>query len=185
MQASALGAAYLAGLAVGIWSDLDELRAAWRSGGVFEPRWNLARREEHFSAWRKAIGSAAADRGTWLGLGFALTAGAAFEATGALAGPFLIDRGLRADSIGWFYGLPVIAATLGGSLLGGRLSDRWGRLRSVAWFLAARKLLVAHRGRTDVLTEPVVELPRKRPAMPPKPTPARAPIGAKNANAKR
>lgn len=54
----------------------------------------------------------------------------------------------------------------------------------VAWFLAARKLLVAHRGRTDVLTEPVVELPRKRPAMPPKP-PARAPLGAKNSAARR
>ena len=73
---------------------------------------------------------------TWLGLAFALTSAAAFEATGQLAGPFLVDRGVEASTIGVFFGVTVVAAMLAGGLLGGRISDRWGRLRSVATFLA-------------------------------------------------
>jgi glycerol kinase len=58
VQASALGAAYLAGLAAGVWSGLDELRGAWQSGGVFEPCWSAQRREDYFGAWRTAVGAA-------------------------------------------------------------------------------------------------------------------------------
>lgn len=83
-------------------------------------------------AFRGAFGS----RLMWLGLAFALVSAAAFEATGQLAGPFLIDRGVPAARIGVFFGIFVVGATLVGGLAGGRLSDRWGRGRSVAVFLA-------------------------------------------------
>ncbi|HEX6322111.1 MAG TPA: MFS transporter, partial [Vicinamibacterales bacterium] len=80
--------------------------------------------------------AAALRRGTtWIGLAFALTSAAAFEATGQLAGPFLVDRGVASSTIGLFFGVIVVAAMLVGGLVGGRLSDRWGRRRSVAIFL--------------------------------------------------
>jgi glycerol kinase len=58
IQASALGAAFLAGIAVGVWANIDELRHTWRSGGVFEPRWKEDEREAYFDGWRKAIAAA-------------------------------------------------------------------------------------------------------------------------------
>ncbi len=58
VQATALGAAYLAGLAVGVWSSLDELRDRWRSGGRFEPHGSVDERESRFQAWRKAVDAA-------------------------------------------------------------------------------------------------------------------------------
>ncbi len=73
-------------------------------------------------------------RNTWLGLAFALVAGAGFEAVGAVAGPFLIDRGLRPEEVGAFLALPVVSAMLVGGLVGGPLSDR-GRRGVVAGFL--------------------------------------------------
>ena len=38
LETTALGAAFLAGLATGVWPDLDALAATWRSGAVFSPR---------------------------------------------------------------------------------------------------------------------------------------------------
>jgi glycerol kinase len=58
VQASALGAAYLAGLAVGVWKSLDELRSAWRSGRVFEPRTSADERDTKFHAWQEKIAAA-------------------------------------------------------------------------------------------------------------------------------
>ncbi len=72
---------------------------------------------------------------TWWALGFALVSAAAFEAAGALAGPFLIDRQAPKETIGLFFALPAVAATLIGGLAGGKISDLYGRLRSVAIFL--------------------------------------------------
>lgn len=77
-----------------------------------------------------------ATRSLWIGLAFALFSAAGFEATGQLAGPFLVDRGVGTATIGIFFGLVVVGAMLAGGLIGGRLSDRWGRRRSVAVFLA-------------------------------------------------
>jgi glycerol kinase len=57
VQASALGAAYLAGWAVGVWDSLDTLRAAWRSGGVFEPKLGRDQADERFERWRETIES--------------------------------------------------------------------------------------------------------------------------------
>ena len=58
VQASALGAAYLAGLAAGGWGSLDEVKGAWRSGRVFEPRWSQDQRGTNFHSWQKAIAAA-------------------------------------------------------------------------------------------------------------------------------
>lgn len=53
VQASALGAAYLAGLAAGVWNSLSALRAAWKSGGVFEPRCSRDQADAEFEAWQQ------------------------------------------------------------------------------------------------------------------------------------
>ncbi len=54
-ETTALGAAYAAGLATGLWSGLDELRANWGVDRVFEPRWDEARREAGYAGWKKAV----------------------------------------------------------------------------------------------------------------------------------
>ena len=91
------------------------------------------------------LASALRRRGTWLGLAFALLSAAAFEATGQLAGPYLIDRGVPSETVGVFFGLFVVGAMLVGGLIGGASSDRWGRLTSAAasltGFVAAIVLL--------------------------------------------
>jgi len=51
-----LGAAYLAGLAVGYWSDMKVLRRNWHRAGQWDPRLDSERREQQRSAWRAAIG---------------------------------------------------------------------------------------------------------------------------------
>lgn len=58
IQASVLGAAYLAGLATGVWSDREQLRRHWQSGGVFVPQWSAAEREEKFARWQRALAAA-------------------------------------------------------------------------------------------------------------------------------
>ncbi|MGD0948011.1 MAG: glycerol kinase GlpK [Candidatus Binatia bacterium] len=58
VQASGLGAAYLAGLATGMWQSLDEVRHAWRSGRIFEPHWSTDERETRFKNWQRAIAAA-------------------------------------------------------------------------------------------------------------------------------
>jgi len=58
VQASGVGAAYLAGLATGMWQSLDEVRHAWRSGRIFEPHWSTDERETRFKNWQRAIAAA-------------------------------------------------------------------------------------------------------------------------------
>ncbi|UCC87830.1 MAG: glycerol kinase GlpK [Anaerolineales bacterium] len=54
-ETTALGAAYAAGLATGVWSGLDELRANWGIDHEFTPEWGAARRAEGYRGWKKAI----------------------------------------------------------------------------------------------------------------------------------
>ena len=58
VQATALGAAYLAGLGAGVWRSIDEVRHAWRSGGVFAPKLAAAERDGRFHAWQQAVAAA-------------------------------------------------------------------------------------------------------------------------------
>jgi len=55
IETSALGAAYAAGLAVGFWSGLDELRSNWQEGQRWEPRMTAEKRERLLREWHKAI----------------------------------------------------------------------------------------------------------------------------------
>ncbi len=55
VETTALGAAYAAGLAVGVWRDLDELRTHWREDRRFEPRMSQDERERRCRMWGKAI----------------------------------------------------------------------------------------------------------------------------------
>ena len=42
-ETTALGACYLAGLAVGVWSGLEEIKSLWRCGRHFDPKWTPIR----------------------------------------------------------------------------------------------------------------------------------------------
>ena len=57
-ETTALGAAYLAGLAVGFWSGRDELAAHWAEDARFEPAMDAAARDGLLAGWRKAVGRA-------------------------------------------------------------------------------------------------------------------------------
>jgi glycerol kinase len=54
-ETTALGAAYLAGLASGFWPDRDTIARQWQVDRRFEPQMNKGRREELLGEWRKAI----------------------------------------------------------------------------------------------------------------------------------
>ena len=54
-EISALGAAYAAGLAVGFWSGLDELRSMDRVGGRWEPAMDEATRAAGIARWHKGV----------------------------------------------------------------------------------------------------------------------------------
>ncbi len=55
LDTTALGSAFAAGLAVGIWKDLEQLRAAWKTDKTFHPGMNDLRRKQFKDKWSKAI----------------------------------------------------------------------------------------------------------------------------------
>lgn len=55
IETTALGAAYAAGLAVGLWPDLEALRANWREGARFVPEMSVAERERRIARWHRAV----------------------------------------------------------------------------------------------------------------------------------
>jgi glycerol kinase len=54
-ETTALGAAYLAGLAVGYWKDLSEISANWREQTRFTPAMSQADRERLYARWKRAV----------------------------------------------------------------------------------------------------------------------------------
>jgi glycerol kinase len=54
-ETTALGAAYLAGLATGFWRDAQEIASQWQVERRFEPRMSSADREAKLSRWRLAV----------------------------------------------------------------------------------------------------------------------------------
>jgi glycerol kinase len=57
-ETTALGAAYLAGLAVGYWSSIDEIQELWQKERVFNPEMNIAQRDELALGWSRAVNAA-------------------------------------------------------------------------------------------------------------------------------
>ena len=54
-ETTALGAAYAAGLAVGFYADLDDLRARWSVDQMWQPQMDADRREKLYGFWKKAV----------------------------------------------------------------------------------------------------------------------------------
>jgi len=54
-ETTSLGAAYAAGLAAGVFPDLEQLRRSWRAERAWEPRLDGAQRAERRAGWRKAL----------------------------------------------------------------------------------------------------------------------------------
>ncbi|WP_043933712.1 glycerol kinase GlpK [Bacillus sp. EB01] len=59
-ETTALGAAFLAGLATGFWKNRKEISEQWALGGSFEPSMEEKEREELYSGWKKAVQAAMA-----------------------------------------------------------------------------------------------------------------------------
>lgn len=55
IETTALGAAYLAGLAVGYWRDLEDIRGNWSLSKCFEPQMAAGTRKELLSGWEDAV----------------------------------------------------------------------------------------------------------------------------------
>jgi glycerol kinase len=56
METTALGAAYLAGLAAGVCPDLDGFAASWKCARRFVPQMEEAARVRKWAGWREAVG---------------------------------------------------------------------------------------------------------------------------------
>ena len=56
-ETTALGAAFAAGLAVGFFESLDEIRSLWVEGRRWEPKMDGAQREGLLAGWREAVGA--------------------------------------------------------------------------------------------------------------------------------
>lgn len=59
-ETTALGAAYLAGLAVGYWKNIDEIQQQWQVNKIFSPVMDQQKRNELVSGWRRAVRAAIA-----------------------------------------------------------------------------------------------------------------------------
>jgi glycerol kinase len=55
VETTALGAAYLGGLAVGLWSSTDEVSALWQEDQRFEPQWSDTERTVKRARWQQAV----------------------------------------------------------------------------------------------------------------------------------
>lgn len=55
IETTALGAAYLAGLAVGYWKDKDEIKENWQIGAAFDPVMDSGKRNELLEGWHRAV----------------------------------------------------------------------------------------------------------------------------------
>jgi glycerol kinase len=54
-ETTALGAAYAAGLAVGFWAEIEDLRANWGIDKQWEPHMDPATRDREYALWKKAV----------------------------------------------------------------------------------------------------------------------------------
>jgi glycerol kinase len=54
-ETTALGAAYLAGLATGFWKDQDEIKKYWEKDASFTPNMGEEEREDLYAGWQSAV----------------------------------------------------------------------------------------------------------------------------------
>ncbi len=54
-ETTALGAAYAAGLAVGVWNQVNDLRANWGMDAIWRPQMHVDQREKIYAGWKKAV----------------------------------------------------------------------------------------------------------------------------------
>ncbi|WP_413532136.1 glycerol kinase GlpK [Empedobacter brevis] len=54
-ETTSLGAAYLAGLAVGYWKNIDEIKVQWKEDKCFKPSMEAEKKEELLKFWKKAV----------------------------------------------------------------------------------------------------------------------------------
>jgi glycerol kinase len=54
-ETTALGAAYAAGLAVGFWKEVEDLRANWGKDKEWTPKMDPAKRDKEYKGWLKAV----------------------------------------------------------------------------------------------------------------------------------
>ena len=55
VETTAMGAAYLAGLAVGYWSSIDDIRKQWQIDRIFEPSWEQEKIDDAKAHWADAV----------------------------------------------------------------------------------------------------------------------------------
>jgi glycerol kinase len=55
IETTALGAAYLAGLATGFWKDIDSIAAQWKVDATFSPQMTNEDKEQRLAAWKRAV----------------------------------------------------------------------------------------------------------------------------------
>jgi glycerol kinase len=55
IETTALGAAYAAGLAVGVWPDTEALQRQWQEDRRWAPRWSEDQRDAAYRGWQKAV----------------------------------------------------------------------------------------------------------------------------------
>jgi MFS transporter (putative signal transducer) len=135
-------------LVVSVWSSSVLLLAA----RGLEPLPSVQGRvRERIGEFSRKLKTAARQASTWAGLAFAAVGGAAYEAVGAVAGPYLIDQGLTRSDVGSFLGIPAVLCMLIGAVLGGLSADRFGKKRSVRAFLILSVLVVFSLSAIDSL----------------------------------
>jgi glycerol kinase len=54
-ETTALGAAYAAGLAIGFWENIDELRENWQEDKTWQPQMDAKISDNLFAGWKKAV----------------------------------------------------------------------------------------------------------------------------------
>ena len=54
-ETTALGAAYAAGLAVGFWENVEDLRSNWAKDKEWDPKMDEALRDKEYKGWKKAV----------------------------------------------------------------------------------------------------------------------------------
>ena len=63
VETTVLGAAYLAGLGVGLWSTPEDVRESWAVDRRLEPQWTAEERASRYAAWQEAVARSRSDIG--------------------------------------------------------------------------------------------------------------------------